>query len=332
LWVTGEYYDALRDVETAARGRLGEVQPEPYSRLDWFKRSWSCEPAGPRPLVVRTRVSGAEAWLFLARQHPKRLAPLAGPHSLRFAPIFTGDPGADVQRTLLRAAARRLRMFSVARISLSPLLPEHAAMLRISFARAGWIVAERPGPANYLISVADRSFDDYWESRQDQLHEQIAASSRHLEIEIADLLSPRLWDEVQLLAGDDRFLRELAQDATLDRTLRLAVARVGDAPVAAQLWTSERGRAWCHWRAEDADARHMFPSAQLNASMLRYLMNVDHAETIDLGNGSEADLAGWADERRVLRRLALFNPGAPSAWLPALGAKIAGLVGRSRLD
>lgn len=328
MWVTGEYYDALRDVEVAARGRLGESQAEPYDRLDWLKRSWSCEPLGHRPLVVRARVSGAEAWLFFVRERPRRLAPLASPHTLRFAPIFVGQPDAEVQRTLLRAAARRLRKFGVARIALSPLVPEHAAVLRQAFRGGGWTVAERAGPANYLLEANGRSFDDYWDSRADPLHEQIAAGARQLNVEIADLLSPRLWDEVQLLAGNDHFLRELAQDATLDRTLRLAVARVGDAPVAAQLWTIEGARAWRHWSAEDADGRHLFPTAQLTASMLRYLMNVDDVQAIDLGTGTDAELAGWADERRVLRRLDLFNPRALSAWAPALAAKAAALVRR----
>ena len=66
--------------------------------------------------------------------------------------------------------------------------------------------------------------------------------------------------------------------------------------------------------------------------MLRYLINVDHAQRIDLGNGKEAELADWADERRVLRRLDLFNPRKPSAWAPALAASAAGLVRRAPLD
>jgi hypothetical protein len=61
-------------------------------------------------------------------------------------------------------------------------------------------------------------------------------------------------------------------------------------------------------------------------------MNVDHARTIDLGNGKEADLADWADQRRVLRRLELFNARVPSAWAPALAASAAALVRRAPLD
>ena len=332
MWVTGEYYDSLRDVETAARGRLGESQAEPFDRLDWFKRSWSCEPLGHRPLIVRTRVTGAEAWLFFVRQRPNLLAPLAGPHTSRVSAVFAGEPEAEVRHTLVRAAAKRLRVFGATRIEFGPLLPDDAAALRQSFVRAGWVAAQRSCGANYTLDATGQSFDDYWDRRPGELHEQIEIGSRSLNVEIADLLSPRLWDELKLLAGDDHFLRELAQDATLDRTLRLAVARVGDAPVAAQLWTVEGDRGWCHWRGADRDARHLFPAAQLNAAMLRYLMNVDHVRLIDLGNADGADLEGWADSRRRLSRLTLLNPSAPSTWASAMAAKAAALVRRAPLD
>lgn len=330
MWVTGEYYDALRDAETAARGRLDD-RPDPFLRLEWFKRSWKCEPLGPRPLIVRTRVSGAEGWLFFVRERPNRLVPLAGPHSLRSGPVFVGDPEAPVRHVLLRAAARRLRMFGMARVEIGPVPADQAPLIDAAFRRAGWVVAQRACGIGYRLTVGDRSFDDYWDSRPNTLHERIATGSRTLNVEISDLLSPRLWDEVQLLAGTDHFLRDLAEDATLDRTLRLAVARVGDAPVAAQLWTVQAGRAQRHWQAEDPDARHLFPAAQLTASMLRYVMNVDHAQEIDFGSGNKT-LADWTEQRERLIRLSLFNPRAPSAWGPALRARLGGLVRHARLD
>jgi hypothetical protein len=273
-----------------------------------------------------------EAWLFLVRTSPNRATALVGEHSIHFAPAFAGGPDDQMKRALLRAMARRLRLFSLARITLEPLLPEDAALLRQAFRAGGWIVHDRTGPANFTLDVAGRHFEDYWETCSARLHEQVAAGSRHLHVEITDLITPRLWEEVEMVGGPDPFLRALAQDASVDRTLRLGIARVGDAPVAAQLWTFEDGEALAHWRVEDREARHLYPSAELTASMLRYLINVDHAQAVDLGNGKEADLADWADNRRVLRRLDLFNPRVPSAWAPAFAASVAGLVRRAPLD
>lgn len=333
MWVTGEYFDGMRAAELAARGRLdASVQPDPLLRLEWFRRTWEHASPGARPLIARARSGPAEAWLFLARTSPGRAVAMASAHSHRFAPVFVGEPDPSLRRALLRAAARRLRLFGLSRVSLDPMPAEDAALVRHAFGRAGWVVADRPGPANFRLQVGGRSFEDYWESCSERLHEQVAAGSRHLQVEIADLLTPQMWEEAELLGGTDPFLRELAQDATLDRTLRLGIARVGDAPVAAQIWTFEGGRGTAHWRAEDREAGDFFPSAELTASMLRYLMNVDHADEIDLGNGPEAELADWADQRHPLRRLEMLNSRAPSAWMPALGARMAGLVRRAPLD
>jgi hypothetical protein len=333
LWVTGEYFDSFRAAQLAARGRLdAPAQSDPLLRLEWFGRTWEHAYPDARLLIARARAGQAEAWLFLARTRPNRAAALVGEHSIHFAPAFAGDPDDAMKRALLRAMARRLRLFGMARLTLEPLLPDDAALLRQAFRSGGWTVHDRAGPANFTLDVGGRHFEEYWEGCPAQLHEQVAAGSRHLHVEITDLITPRLWEEVELVGGPDPFLRALAQDASVDRTLRLGIARVGDAPVAAQLWTFEEGLALAHWRVEDREARDVYPSAELTASMLRYLMNVDHAERIDLGNGKEADLADWADNRRVLRRLDLFNPRAPSAWAPALGASAAGLVRRSPLD
>ena len=331
MWVTGEYFDTMRAAELAARGRLSAAA-EPFARLDWFKRVWNHAAPGERPLVARARAGTAEAWLFLGRTRPDRAVATPGPHFARFAPLFAGEPDDALKQVLLRAAARRLRLFGLARLTFEPMLSGDAALLAQAFRSAGWTVAERSGDANFTLDVGQRHFEDYWEGCSARLHERVAAGARQLHVEIADLVTPRLWEEVELLGGTDAFLRDLGQDATLDRTLRLGIARIGDAPVAAQLWTVENGQAFAHWRAEDRTARDLFPADQLTASMLRYAINVDHARHIDLGTGRDADLADWAGERRVLRRLELFNPRRPGAWAPALAARTAALVRRRPLD
>jgi hypothetical protein len=333
LWVTGEYFDGMRAAELAARGRLdAPTQPDPFLRLDWFRRTWDHSTPGKRPLIARARAGQAEAWLFLARTRPGRAVAMAGDHSHRFGPVFAGDADPALRHALIRAIARRLKLFGISGVVLDPVPMGDAALLSRSFKSAGWAVSDRAARAGFRLAVNGRNFEEFWEQAPARLHEQVAAGSRHLHVEIADLMTPQMWEEAEMLGGADAFLRELAQDATLDKTLRLGIARVGDAPVAAQLWTFENGIGTMHWRGEEAEAKHLFPSAELTASMLRYLINVDHASEIDLGSGSDADLADWAGEREPMRRLELLNPRAPSTWAPAIGARLAGLVRRSPLD
>lgn len=331
MWVTGEYYDGMRAVELAARGRLdAPEQADPFLRLDWFRRVWEQAAPGERPLIARARSGPAEAWLFLARTRPGRAVALANDHAHRFAPVFAGDPDPALRASLLRAMARRLRLFGLSHIALGAVPAADAALIARTFKGAGWVVSGRAAAPAYRLNAGGRHFEDYWDAAPASLHDQVAAGSRALNVEISDLLTPHIWDEVEMLGGADAFLRDLAEDATLDRTLRLGIARVGDAPVAAQLWTVAGGIATVHWRGADPAAGQLFPAAELTASMLRYLMNVDRAATIDLGTG--ADLADWADERQPLRRIDLFNPRAASGWAPAMGARLAGLVRRAPLD
>lgn len=331
MWVTGEYFDGFRAAELAARGRLDSAH-DPHAGLAWFKRVWEHAPPGERPLIARARSGPAEAWLCLARTRPRQAVALAAPHAAPFLPLFAGDPDESLKRALLRAAARRLKAFGLARLTLAPLLPEHATLLAQAFRRGGWTAAERAGPTRYWFAPEGRSFDDIWDHSSNRLHERVAAGARQLYVEVSDLLTPRLWEEVELLDGHDAFLRDLAQDATLDRSLRLGIARVGDAPIAAQIWTVQDGRATCHWRGTDPAAKHLFPGDQLSAATHRYLINVDHVTTLDLGAGREADLGDWASDRTTLRRLDLFNPRTASAWVPALAARAATLVRRRPLD
>jgi hypothetical protein len=331
LWVTGEYFDGFRAAELAARGRL-DSDPDPHARLAWFKRVWSHSPPGERPLIARARSGPAEAWLFLARTRPRQAVALASAQSGRFAPVFVGDPDTAMQHALLRATARRLKTFGLARLSLASLLAEDAACLAHAFRRAGWTVAPRAAGTRFTLDTAGRSFDEIWDAMPSSLHQRAAAGVRQFQVEVSDLLTPRLSDEIELLAGPDPFLRDLAQDATLDRTLRLGLVHIGEVPVAAQLWTVEPSQAVRHWHGVDPDARHLHAGDHLTEAMLRYLINVDGAARLDLGIGRPAELADWASERHPLVRLDLFNPRAASAWAPALAARAATLVRRRPLD
>jgi len=331
LWVTGEYFDAFRAAELAARGRL-DSDPDPHARLAWFKRIWEQAPPGERPLIARARSGSTEAWLFLARTRPQQAVGLAHPRSGRFAPVFAGEPDEPMKQALLRAAARRLRNFGLARLALAPLLSGDALLLAAAFRHGGWTVSDRGAGISFLLETDSRSFDEIWDAAPDRLHQRVSAGARQFHVEVSDLLTPRLWDEVELLAGPDPFLRDLAQDATLDRTLRLGLVHIGEVPVAAQLWTVEGATAVRHWHGVDPDARHLHAGDHLTEAMLRYLINVDGAARLDLGTGREAELGDWATGRLPLVRLDLFNPRAASAWGPALAARTAALVRRRRLD
>jgi len=337
LWIKGEYYDALDTVETVSRGALSRAaQPCPFHRLDWLRLVAEHREAGTRPLIVRARSEGTDAWLFLLQQPGGRLAALANPHSQAVAPIFSGPAEPLHRRRLLRAIAGRLRRpgLGVARIALPAVAAEDADLLARAFRRAGWLVARRPAPPLWQVDTQGLSFDDYWETRPPALRDRIerAAGTAPLDLEVADRFAAPLWAELAALDdGADGFLRAFAERESAAGCLRLAVARLGHEPVAAQLWTVDRGIATAHRLAQAPGRRALSPGAQLSATMFRYLLNVDHVERIDYGPGGDRWKADWAETRLARQRLDLFNPRRVRAWGPALAAAASGLVRRRPL-
>lgn len=345
LWVKGEYFDSLDAVEAVARGTLGrDAQPCPFDRLEWFKRIWLYCPPGERPFIIRARTEGADAWLFLSRKGDGRLVPLASWYTLRYAPIFTGAPDEGLKRRLLRAIAKRLRAkaMRIAQIELHPLPPEDAQALRRAFRHAGWIAVERAATANWSLDVRGRTFEEYWDERPGNLRStyERKRAKAPLDIEVADRFDQHLWDEYCTVyeaswkpaEGAPLCLEEFARSEGEAGSLRIGIAREGDRPVAAQLWTVENGVAIIHKLAYDKDYKELSPGTQLSVAMFRYAINVDGAQTIDYGTGDEPFKADWMENRRMLRRLDLFNPRRPGTWLAALRAELSALVDRRALD
>ena len=299
LWVKGEFFDRVRDAAVAARGRLDRAG-SPFARLDWLEAAAH----GPScPLIARARVSGAEAWLFLARTRGSRLAALGAEHATSIGPVFLGDPDPASAQALLRAIARRLGRIGASRVTLDPVATPQAEAVVSAFSAAGWRVRSRPSAPTHIIEVAGRSFDDYWDARAERLHEAVAAGSRQLTVEVADRFTSGLKADVAQLASIGPFLTAIAEQASRTGRLRLGLARLGDAPVAVQFWLVDGASATAIWRVQDREARLLCPAAQLTAALLRYTINVDGVARVDLGR--DADLAHWGDKAEPRRRLEL---------------------------
>jgi hypothetical protein len=338
LWIKGEYYDALPAVELVAKGGLDRgQQASPFDRLDWFRLVQAQNAAG-RALIVRARSEGSDAWLFLQQTAPGRLSALATRHTQRFAPIFVGGPDALHRRRLMRAIAARLRRPSlgIGRIALPPLDRADADLIARAFRRAGWVAVLRPAAPGLRVATIGQGFDEYLEGRPDRLRATIEGEVRGvpLDFEVADRFSPALWTELEALAREtaDEFLRAFAEHESAEGALRIGIARRGGEAVAAQLWTVSGGIATAHLLAQAPRGREAESGAQLTATMVRYLLNVDHAAALDFGPGGQRWKTDWADESLPRARVDLLNPRRPSAWAAIAAAAASALVRRGSLD
>jgi hypothetical protein len=337
LWIKGEYYDAFPAVETVAKGGLDrDHQAAPFDRLDWLRQVAAHGPTG-RPLIVRARSEGSDAWLFMHQPRPGRLEALANDHAHRFGPIFVGSADDLQRRRLLRAIGGRLRRpgLGIARITLPALDRDDAELVGRAFRRAGWVASLRALPPRYRARTPALGFDDYLEHRPERIRTLVESGGKGppLDFEVADRFSPALWSELEALArgGADGFLRAVAEQESAAGGLRLGIARLDETAMAAQLWSVAGGTATAHVMVQAPRARDAAAGAQLTATMARYLLNVDQVALLDFGPCGRW-IRDWADETVPRARLELLNPRAPVAWGGIFAAAASTLVRRGSLD
>lgn len=339
MWVKGEIFRDFADAESVAKGSLDrEAGRTLFDRLDWFKRTWAhCAP-GDRPLIVRARAEGSDAWLFLAETGGAAKG-LASWYTLAFRPIITGTPPDATARALIVAMARRLRP-RIASIMLDHVPEAEAEMLRSGFARAGWLARVTPQVANWSIDVTGKSFTEFWAERPGQLRSTAKrkAAKTPMELTILDQFDEAAWEDYASIYADSwkpeegslDFVRAMAEDESAAGTLRLGIARIEGRAVAAQLWTVEHGAAIIHKLAHRADVAELSPGTILTKAMFEHVIDRDQATLIDFGTGDDRYKADWMNTRVMRMRVELFNMRSVAGLLGAAKAGLRALVGRGR--
>jgi hypothetical protein len=315
-----------------AAGALDRVaQPSLFARLSWFRLIHDhCPPSG-KLAVLRARMEGRSAWLFLAVEG-KTARAYAAWYSLRFDAV--GDRGTDVMTSLAEAIRER----RISRVELGPVATP--APLREAFERAGWRVYVTPRTGNWRIATEGMDFAAYWAARPAQLRNTAKrrARSAGLDIEIYDRFDARAWADYESVyrrswkpeEGSFPFLRALAAQEGDAGTLRLGVARKEGQPVAVQLWLVENGEAVIHKLAYAENAKGLSPGTLLGMEMFRRALDVDHVRAIDYGTGDDAYKKDWMGERRVLWQIEAFNPRTLRGLAGAARAAASALVRRAR--
>jgi Acetyltransferase (GNAT) domain len=340
MWVKGEIFRDLGDVDSVAKGMLGrDTQSSLFDRLDWLRRTAAiCRPMD-RPLVVRARAEGSDAWLFLAETAPGRATGLTSWYTLAFRAIFTGEPDERSQRAMLTAIARRLRP-RLATIVLDHVPDNDADLLAASFRRGGWVAFVTPQVANWSVAVTGKDFATYWAERPGQLRSTAKrkAAKAAMDIEIVDRFDETVWNDYAAIydaswkpeEGSLDFVRAMALDEAAAGALRMGVARIDGQPVAAQLWTVDHGIAIIHKLAHREDAAHLSPGTILSRAMFEYVIDCDRVARIDFGTGDDGYKADWMNDRAMRMRVELCNLrrfaglfAAAKAQARALAARLA---------
>ncbi len=240
------------------------------------------------------------------------VASLTSFYSCDFRPLIA--PGEDVPATafaLGRAVRRELAPESVVRLdsleSTAPFLEPFVSGL----SAPGRALLRYEHFGRWWEDVGGKSFDDYLGPRNGGLREIIRRKGSRLRRDGATIemtpsgnLARGIADyEAVYLASwkpDEPFpdfqpllMRRLAAAGWL----RLAICRMGDRPIAAQLWVVTGGRATVLKLAHDQAFDRYSPGTVLTAHAIRMLMEDGRVKVLDFGRGDDPYKRAWASQR-----------------------------------
>ena len=132
--------------------------------------------------------------------------------------------------------------------------------------------------------------------------------------------------------GTAEFLRDLAYREGAAGCLRLGVAYIDGAPVAAQFWTCENGVALIHKLAHTKDSMPHSPGSLLSFEMFREAIDIGRVHIIDFGTGDDVYKSDWMETIRPRYYLRMVRPQAPANWPVMAKQAVNRLAARRRGD
>jgi hypothetical protein len=318
-------YGALADLPPAARTLLDAAGRETlFASRPWFESLIGAglqigsapalfvlpDPAGvPLALLPCQRFTGPEA-----DRGPglPRVASLTSFYSCDYRPGLR--PDAEIPEAafaLGRGVARALAGEAVVRFdSLDPGQPWLEPFLD-GLSRPGRALLRYDHFGRWWEPLDGRNFDAYFGAREGALREIVRRKGNRLAKEGATLaivarddlargiadyetVYARSWKEHEPFPDFQPLLMRKLADAGW---LRLALCRLGDRPVAAQLWVVVDGRATVLKLAHDQEFDRYSPGTVLTAFAIRTLMAEDRITTLDFGRGDDAYKRAWTTRR-----------------------------------
>jgi len=212
--------------------------------------------------------------------------------------------------------------------------PEHR--FGQALAAAGWMFWKDQGGINVFdtrgwgTSGTGGTYDAFLASRPGKLRTTLERKTRKVETFIYQTFTDDIWNEYEDIyrhswkpdEASFGFLRRFAREESAAGRLRLGIARHEGNPVAAQLWTVERGEAYIHKLAYREDAKPLSPGTTLTAALFRHVIDIDQVAGVDFGTGNDPYKRDWLSGLRHRYSLDAFDPRSPRAWPHIVRAKL----------
>lgn len=321
---TLDSFAALRNLAP----ELGSSQSgaEYFCTIEWFETlaQHGLDPAGKlRLLLAEDSRTGTRLCLPLVEG--KTLTSMSNYYSSLYGPI--GDIR-EVPFETWRALCRHIRR-DASRWPIIDLQPLDASTPfcrdMIAALRAeGYSVDTYYRFGNWYLDVSGRSFDAYRGTLPSRLLHTIERGRRKLDREGDWNLTIHKHPEEDLeqaIADFERvyrqswkqpephpdFIPNLCRAAAARGWLRLGIARLRGAPIAAQLWLVKDGKALIYKLAYDEAQSRFSPGSILSAALMQHAIDVDHVHEVDYLTGDDAYKRDWMSHRRERVGIVAFN-------------------------
>lgn len=331
------YHHDLKEVQGDPKlaGIIAARAYAPFDRLEWWQ-GLEAE-CGLKPMLVVAR-DGDDVAILPLQGATGHLHALGNFYNFWVAPTFS-ETGQVVPRAieLLAAILRDLRRRAW-RITLSPVREEtfDTVILTKALAAAGWVFRKEQCGINVFDTRGwgtcdtEGSFEAFLASRPGKLRTTLQRKACKVKIEIHQKFTVEIWNNYEEVyrhswkphEASFGFLRRFAEEEGAAGRLRLGIARHEGNPVAAQLWTVERGVAFIHKLSYREDARSLSPGTTLTAALFRHVIDIDQVAGVDFGTGDDPYKRDWLNGVRHRYSLDAFDPLSPRAWPHIVRAKL----------
>lgn len=303
----------------------------PFDRAEWFDLLEAHGFAGEGRFDARGRCGSVSAWLPLRLEESGRFSGLTCWYSFSIRPLFGGPAYPGERGGALRDLFARLKS-RAARVTLYPVpdIDNLPGDLAIALRSAGWWVKSAPAGDRHWLDLDGMTHDIWWESRPGALKNTVKRKAKKGVVDIALFteFDADAWAAYEAIyaaswkpeEGNPALLRAFAEAESDRGTLRMGLARIAGAPVAAQFWTVEDGTAFIHKLAHVEDSLKASPGTLLSAALFRHVIEIDGVKRVDFGTGNDAYKRDWMNRHDRLWRIEAFNPSRLAAWGPAFKA------------
>ena len=275
---------------------------------------------------------------------PLKRVPPEGPWKLRsvralanyycslYAPIVDSRLPAGEGAQILRALLEKAATLQPDSIDLNPIADDEqgAGAVMAAFGGMGWRTEKYFRFGNWYLEVGGRDFAQYFGALPSQLRNTVTRKEKKLRAQpgISIVIAQTPAEAEAALAGYQRiyaaswkkpephphFVPALVRQLAERGWLRMGLVKLGDEPVASQIWACKDGVVSIFKLAYDEKHQQLSAGSVLTTQLMRHVIDVDRARIVDYLTGDDSYKRDWMSHRRERVGVRALRPGSWRAF------------------